>query len=71
MTYEFIEVDDPVPQVRRITLNRPDKRNAINNRMRAELFAALEAADTDASVPDGCDHHVIHSMGSAQPEFLT
>ncbi|HWS45246.1 MAG TPA: enoyl-CoA hydratase-related protein [Acidimicrobiia bacterium] len=50
MTYEFIEVDDPVPQVRRITLNRPDKRNAINNRMRAELFAALEAADTDASV---------------------
>ena len=45
--YEFIAVDDPAPGVRRITLNRPEKRNAINNGMRAELFAALEAADVD------------------------
>jgi enoyl-CoA hydratase len=49
-TYEFIAVDDPAPGVRRITLNRPDKRNAINNGMRAELFAALEAADVDDAV---------------------
>ncbi len=33
--------------MRRITLNRPEKRNAINNGMRAELFVALEAADVD------------------------
>jgi len=48
--YEFIEVDDPATGVRRITLNRPDKRNAINNGMRAELFAVLEAADVDDAV---------------------
>ena len=36
--------------MRRITLNRPEKRNAINNGMRAELFAALEAADVDEAV---------------------
>ena len=48
--YEFIAIDEPAPKVRRITLNRPEQRNAINNGMRAELFAALEAADTDDSV---------------------
>ncbi len=48
--YECIAVDDPAPRVRRITLNRPEKRNAINNRMRREIFAALEAADTDETV---------------------
>ena len=47
-------VDDPAPGVRRITLNRPEKRNAINNGMRAELFDALEAADVDDAV------HVTH-----------
>jgi enoyl-CoA hydratase len=48
--YEFVLIDDPAPGVRRVTLNRPDKRNAINNGMRAELFAALEAADVDDAV---------------------
>jgi enoyl-CoA hydratase len=50
MTYEFIVLDDPAERVRRVTLNRPDKRNAINHGMRAELFDALEAADADSSV---------------------
>ncbi len=50
MTYEFIAVDDPVERVRRITLNRPEKRNAINHGMRAELFDALQAADVDTGV---------------------
>jgi enoyl-CoA hydratase len=31
--------------VQRITLNRPEKRNAMNNALRTELFCALEAAD--------------------------
>ena len=36
MPYQHILVDDPRPRVRRITLNRPEKRNALNNRLRAK-----------------------------------
>jgi enoyl-CoA hydratase len=42
--------DDPAPSVRRLTLNRPAKRNALSNALRAEIFAALEAADRDPDV---------------------
>ena len=42
MPYQHILVDDPRPRVRRITLNRPEKRNALNNRLRAEVFEVLE-----------------------------
>jgi len=47
---QYILVDDPRPLVRRITLNRPDKRNALHNKLRGELFAALEAADRDDEI---------------------
>src|SRR6202166_1304986 len=50
MSYQHILVDDPRPRVRRITLNRPEKRNALNNALRAEVFEVLEAADRDADV---------------------
>jgi len=36
--------------VRRLTLNRPGKRNALSNALRGELFKALEAADSDPAV---------------------
>jgi enoyl-CoA hydratase len=42
--------DDPAPHVRRLTLNRPAKRNALNNALRGALFEALEAADADPEV---------------------
>jgi len=42
--------DTPAPHVRRLTLNRPAKRNALSNALRGELFAALEAADRDPDV---------------------
>jgi enoyl-CoA hydratase len=42
--------DTPAPFVRRLTLNRPAKRNALSNALRGELFAALEAADGDPEV---------------------
>jgi enoyl-CoA hydratase len=45
-----ILVDTPLPGVRRITLNRPEKRNALNNRLRGEIFATLEAHDRDPEV---------------------
>lgn len=47
MSYQHIIVDDPHPCVRRITMNRPAKRNALNNRMRSEIFEALEDVDRD------------------------
>ena len=43
-------VDEPAAFVRRITLNRPDKRNALNNTLRGELFATLQAFDRDDAV---------------------
>jgi enoyl-CoA hydratase len=48
--YQFIVVDEPAPRVRRITLNRPEKRNAISTPLRVELLDALRAHDYDASV---------------------
>jgi enoyl-CoA hydratase len=50
VSYEFIAVDDPAAKVRRITLNRPDQRNAINNLLRDELFDALFTADASPDV---------------------
>ncbi|HXC53984.1 MAG TPA: enoyl-CoA hydratase-related protein [Rhizomicrobium sp.] len=46
----LIVSDAPAPFVRRLTLNRPDKRNALSNDLRRELFAALDAADREAEV---------------------
>ena len=43
-------IDNPAPGVRRLTLNRPDKRNALSNALRGALFAALEEADKDPDV---------------------
>jgi len=50
MAEPLVLIDDPAPFVRRLTLNRPDKRNALSNALRGELFEALEAADRDADV---------------------
>ena len=43
-------LDDPAPGIRRITLNRPEKRNALNHALRGDLIAALEDADGDDAV---------------------
>ena len=48
--YKYIVVDEPRPLIRRITLNRPEKRNALSNKLRAELFDALEIADCDEAI---------------------
>ena len=47
---DVLLVDDPRPGVRRLTLNRPEKRNALNNALRGALFAALQEADRDNAV---------------------
>ena len=46
----LVEADDPRPRVRRLTLNRPEKRNALSNDLRGELFTLLRAADADGDV---------------------
>ena len=43
-------IDDPAPQVRRITLNRPEQRNALNHDLRGGIIAALQEADQDPDV---------------------
>ncbi len=48
--YQFIQVEDPEPAVRRIALNRPEKRNALSNPLRGELFDALRKSDLDPAV---------------------
>jgi len=42
--------DEPAPQVRRITLNRPEKRNALNHDLRGGIIEALREADQDPDV---------------------
>lgn len=50
MSTKPVLLDDPAPQVRRITLNRPEKRNALNHALRGGILQALEAADQDPEV---------------------
>jgi enoyl-CoA hydratase len=46
----LVLTDDPAPGVRRLTLNRPDKRNALSNALRGQLFEALRTGDADPDV---------------------
>jgi enoyl-CoA hydratase len=46
----LVLVDDPAPGVRRLTLNRPGKRNALSHALRGQLFAAVREADADPEV---------------------
>jgi len=50
MEYTKIIVDEPLPFVRRITLNRPEKRNPLSNELRTQMFHALEDSDTNPDV---------------------
>jgi enoyl-CoA hydratase len=50
MSADVVLIDEPLPMVRRITLNRPEKRNALNHALRGGIIKALEAGDQDDSV---------------------
>ncbi len=50
MSYSLILIDDPAPMVRRITLNRPEKRNALNATLRREILTATRELDRDPEV---------------------
>jgi len=48
--YEVVLLDTPAEGVLRVTLNRPEKRNALNHQLRGELLHALHAGDADPEV---------------------
>ena len=50
MSEDIVEIDDPIPGVRRFTLNRPEKRNALSNALRGALLEGLQSADGDGDV---------------------
>ncbi len=50
MSEDVILVDEPAPHVRRITLNRPEKRNALNHALRGAIVTALREADADPDI---------------------
>jgi enoyl-CoA hydratase len=47
---DTVLIDDPAPNVRRITMNRPDKRNALNHALRGGILEALARGDADPDV---------------------
>jgi enoyl-CoA hydratase len=47
---DLVLIDEPAEGVRRLTLNRPEKRNALNNPLRGALLEALRAADADDAI---------------------
>lgn len=47
---DWVLVDRPRPHVNRITMNRPEKRNALNHPLRGAILDALGAGDQDPDV---------------------
>ena len=60
MSDEVLQVDNPADGVRRLTLNRPDKRNALSHSLRGALLEALVTADID----DGIRVTIVRGAGS-------
>lgn len=50
MSSDLVLVDDPAPGVKRITMNRPEKRNALNHPLRGAILNALREHDADPDV---------------------
>jgi enoyl-CoA hydratase len=50
MTTDVILVDEPAPRVRRITMNRPEKRNSLIHPLRGAILETLREHDADKTV---------------------
>ena len=51
MDSNLVLVDDPAPHVRRVTLNRPEKRNAVNAEVMCRLTDAWKELDRVSRLP--------------------
>ena len=49
-TKDIVLIDEPAPMVRRITMNRPEKRNSLIHPLRGAILESLRAADKDPDV---------------------
>ena len=47
----YVLTEDVSEGVRRVVLNRPDKRNALSNSLRKELFSSLAVSYTHLTLP--------------------
>ena len=45
MTDDLVLIDHPLPHVKRVTLNRPEKRNALFHPLRGAIMEALQAGE--------------------------
>jgi enoyl-CoA hydratase len=50
MSTDVVLIDEPAPGVRRITMNRPEKRNALNHPLRGAILRSLREGDQDPTV---------------------
>jgi len=51
LDYQVVVYDpDPASHVATITMNRPDRLNALSHQLRAELFHALKVAERDDAI---------------------
>ena len=50
MSSDIVLIDEPAPMVRRITMNRPEKRNSLIHPLRGAILESLRAADADPDV---------------------
>jgi enoyl-CoA hydratase len=50
MKSDIVLIDEPAPMVRRITMNRPEKRNSLIHPLRGAILESLRQADADPNV---------------------
>jgi enoyl-CoA hydratase len=50
MSTEILLIDEPAPHVRRLTMNRPEKRNSLIHPLRGAILDALRDADQDPNI---------------------